>query len=137
VQAALSDGSRRIRMAIHVVHAMERDGDFFGPTLNRTARLMSAGHGGQVLLSEAATALVRPSLPEEVAMVDLGVHHLRDLATPEHMWHLHTASRTGPFPELRTVGAVASNLPTVEPFVGRSSTRRRWRISCGRTVWSP
>jgi predicted ATPase len=121
VQAALAGGPVRVRVGIHVGTAVERDGDFFGPTLNRAARLMAAGHGGQVLLSEAAAALARPVLAEAVGLVDLGSHRLRDLSLPEHVWQLHTAACAGPFPPLRTVGAVASNLPVVDPLVGREA----------------
>src|SRR5215218_2063624 len=64
----------RVRMGVHTVIAAERDGNYFGPTLNRAARLMAAGHGGQVLLSDAAAALARQSLPAATALLDLGVH---------------------------------------------------------------
>ena len=69
VQEALARDPLRVRMGIHVGRAVERDGDYFGPTVNRTARLMAVGHGGQVLLSEAAGALARPTLPEGVALL--------------------------------------------------------------------
>ncbi len=56
-------GPLRVRMGIHCGQAEQRGGDFFGPTVNRTARIMAAGHGGQVLLSESAGALAREALP--------------------------------------------------------------------------
>jgi hypothetical protein len=80
---------------------------------------MAAGHGGQVLLSEAAAALARPLLPEGVGLVDLGLHHLRDLTLPEHVWQLHTADCAGPFPPLKSIGTVATNLPAAVPLIGR------------------
>ena len=107
-----------LRSARHVGRAVERDGDYFGPTLNRAARLMAVGHGGQVLLSEAAGALARSALPEGVALLDLGTHQLRDLTRPERIWQLQTGD-TPAFPPLRSVGAVATNLPVVDDLVGR------------------
>ena len=118
VQAALAGEPLRVRMGIHVGRAVERDGDYFGPTLNRAARLMAVGHGGQVLLSDAAGALARSELPEGVALVDLGTHQLRDLTRPEHIWQLQTGD-TAAFPALRSVGAVATNLPVLDELVGR------------------
>jgi class 3 adenylate cyclase len=64
----------RVRMAIHCGVVEARDGDYFGPVLNRVARLLSAGHGGQVLLSLAAEEVARRSLPEDVALFDQGEH---------------------------------------------------------------
>src|SRR4051812_29268777 len=61
-------GPLRVRMAVHTGAAEERDGDYYGPPLNRAARLLSAAHGGQVLLSEATTALARGSLPRDARL---------------------------------------------------------------------
>jgi class 3 adenylate cyclase len=119
MQAVLAGTSLQVRVGMHVGHAVERDGDFFGPTLNRTARIMSAGHGGQIVLSEAAAALTRPVLPEGAELLDLGVHRLRDLTESEHVWELRTVTNRKAFPPLRTAGALGNNLPTAEPLVGR------------------
>ena len=119
MQAALADSPLRVRMGVHVGHAVERDGDFFGPTLNRAARLMSVAHGGQVLFSDAAAALARPLLPDGVALVDLGAHRLRDLSEPEHVWQLSEPTHPEPFPPLHTSSAPLGNLPWTEPLVGR------------------
>ena len=73
-------GALRVRMALHAGEAATREGDYYGPTLNRAARLMSAAHGGQVLLSAAAAALVADQLPSGATLRDLGEHHLKDLA---------------------------------------------------------
>ena len=78
----------RVRMGIHHGKAEERGGDYFGPSLNRTARLMSAGHGGQVLLSLAAQQVVRDYLPEGVELRDRGEHRLKDLRHSEHLFQL-------------------------------------------------
>ena len=74
LQAELWDqvGPLRVRMALHTGAAEERDGDYFGPTLNRAARLLATGHGGQVLLSEATATLARGRPPDGSRLLDLG-----------------------------------------------------------------
>lgn len=72
----------RVRMALHTGVADVRGGDYFGPALNRTARLMAAGHGGQVLLSLPAEELVRDGLPEGAFLHELGEYRLKDLSRP-------------------------------------------------------
>ena len=81
-------GPLRVRMGMHCGQAEQRAGDFFGPTVNRTARIMAAGHGGQVLLSASAGALATEQLPEGASLLDLGEHHLKDLGRPEHLFQL-------------------------------------------------
>ena len=66
-------------MAINTGTADERDGDYFGPTVNRVARLLALGHGGQVLLSGVAAGLVRENPPPQATLADLGEHALKDL----------------------------------------------------------
>ena len=72
----------RVRMGLHTGQAELRAGDYFGPALNRAARLMSIGHGRQILLSAATAELVRDQLPAEATLLDLGVHRLKDLTRP-------------------------------------------------------
>jgi predicted ATPase len=119
VQNELTQDALRVRMGIHVGEAVERDNSFFGPTLNRAARLMSAGHGGQVLLSDAAAAVARLSLPAGTALLDLGVHRLRGLVDPEHVWQLRSGTTPDSFPALRTADPVVTNLPVADGLVGR------------------
>ena len=76
-------GALRVRMAIHTGRASLRDGDYFGPTLNRTARLMSLASGEQVLVSSASAALLLDSLGDEISLRELGSYRLKDLALPE------------------------------------------------------
>src|SRR5215207_4195573 len=104
-------GPLRVRMALHTGAAEERDGDYFGPSLNRVARLLSAAHGGQVLLSLATQELVRDQLPPNVELWDLGEHRLKDLGRPEHVFQLATSSLTADFPPLRTLDVHPINLP--------------------------
>jgi class 3 adenylate cyclase len=74
--------------AWHCTSAQQRDDDYFGQPLNRVARLCSAGHGGQVLLSNAAQELVRDALPKGIELRDLGEHRLKDLIRPERIFQL-------------------------------------------------
>jgi predicted ATPase/class 3 adenylate cyclase len=119
-QAWPATGPLRVRMAIHAGSAEVRDGDFFGPTLNRLARLMAIGHGGQVLVSSATTSLVAGDLPPACDLIDLGSHRLRDLDQPEHVYQLVAARLRREFPPLRATGEHPTNLrPAVTSFVGR------------------
>jgi predicted ATPase/class 3 adenylate cyclase len=101
----------RVRMGVHTGEAQERDGDYFGPPVNRAARIMAAGHGGQVLVSAATAELVT-----DIELHDLGEHRLRDLSRPEHVWQIGA----GEFTALRTLDTARTNLPTqLTSFVGR------------------
>ena len=82
----------RVRMALHTGAAEERDGDYFGPPVNRVARLLSAAHGGQVLLSLPTQELVRDQLPAGTSLRDLGEHRLKDLFRPERVFQLSLLS---------------------------------------------
>jgi len=105
-------GTLRVRMALHTGVSEERDGDYFGPALNRAARLLAAGHGGQILLSAATCELARDHLPSEVALHDLGEHRLKDLSRPEHIFQLDAPDLMADFPPLRTLERRRTNLPT-------------------------
>jgi predicted ATPase/class 3 adenylate cyclase len=113
-------GSPRVRMGLHTGVAEERDGDYYGPTLNRAARLMSAGHGGQVLLSQATYELVRDTLSEGTALVDLSEHRLKDLIRPERIYQLVALGLPSEFPPPRTLDRHPHNLPIERtPLIGR------------------
>src|SRR5262249_53099073 len=81
-------GALRVRMGLHVGEAQRRGDDFFGPTVNRTARIMAAGHGGQILLSSAAAALATDRLPAGASLRDLGEYQLRDIGRPERVYQM-------------------------------------------------
>src|SRR5215210_7514325 len=100
-----------VRMALHTGVAEEREGDYFGPPLNRAARLLSAAHGGQVLLSLPAQELVRDQLPTQTSLRDLGEHRLKDLFRPERVYQLLAPELPSEFPPLRTLDAYRNNLP--------------------------
>ena len=111
----------RVRMGLHTGHADERNADYYGPVVNRVARLMSLGHGGQVLLSDAAQMLVRPRMPDGVELLDLRTHRLKDLNEPEHVWQLAIGGLPAAFPPLRSLDAQPNNLPVQRTsFIGRS-----------------
>ncbi len=113
-------GGLRVRIAIHAGVADERDADYFGPAVNRVARLLAVGHGGQVLLSRAAKELCEGLLPIQTELLDLGRHQLRDLSTPEHVFELHAPDLPQEFPALRSLDMLPNNLPVhLTPLVGR------------------
>jgi predicted ATPase/class 3 adenylate cyclase len=115
----------RVRCGMHAGVANHIDADYFGSAVNRAARIMSAAHGGQVLLSQTVAELLRGRLPDGVSLRDLGAVRLRDLAGAERLYQvLHNALRAD-FPALRSLEAVPNNLPQqVTTFVGREREQR-------------
>ena len=106
-----------IRMGIHVGTAEERGGDYFGPILNRAARIMSAGHGGQILVSSVAAA----SSPATITLADLGTHHLKDIDDPEHLFEVRHPDLPVVERPIKTVDIRRHNLPDhLTSFVGRA-----------------
>ncbi len=115
-------GALEVRMALHTGEAHLVDGDYFGPTLNRAARLLGAGHGCQVLLSLATAELLRDRLPSDVQLRDLGVHQLKDLARPEQIVQAVAADLPSAFPPLRTHTSRLFILPTPpNALIGREA----------------
>ncbi len=113
-------GPLRVRMALHTGAAQERDGDYFGPPLNRVARLLSTGHGGQVLLSLATQELVRDNLTDNCTLKHLGDHRLRDLVRAETVAQLVHPDLPSEFPPLKSLDNLPNNLPVqLTSFVGR------------------
>jgi class 3 adenylate cyclase len=120
----------RVRMALHTGAVDEQGGDYFGPALNRVSRLLSAGHGGQTLLSLAAQELVRDALPVDVRLEDLGEWRLKDLFRPERVFQISVPDLPSEFPPLRTLESLSNNLPLQPtPLVGRE---REVLEVCGR-----
>lgn len=113
-------GPLKIRIAVHTGDAEERDDDYFGPALNRTSRLLSVGHGGQVLVSLVTERMVGEAVPPGVSLRDLGEHRLRDLARSERIFQMDIDGLPGDFPPLLTPDMVPNNLPSLATsFVGR------------------
>jgi class 3 adenylate cyclase len=110
----------RVRMALHVGAAGERGGDYFGPSVNRVVRLISATLGGQVLLSLPTQELVRDQLPAGTSLRNLGEHRLKDLFRPERVFQLLAPEMPVEFPPLRTLESYRNNLPLQPtPLIGR------------------
>lgn len=110
----------RVRGAIHTGTADERSGDYFGPAVNRVARLLAIAHGGQVLVSGSTTNLVQDQLPARATLRDLGEHGLKDLARPEQVYQLLAPDLAHDFAPLRSLGSLPNNLPRMlTSFVGR------------------
>ena len=121
-------GPLRIRVGIHLGDAQERGGDYFGPAVNRTARVMSAAHGGQILLSSAVAEAVSGRLPSEMQLRDLGQHRLKDLAEPLRLFQIVVPGLPETFPPLSTLEQRPNNLPTqVSVFLGRDAELRDLR----------
>ncbi|HLJ83631.1 MAG TPA: adenylate/guanylate cyclase domain-containing protein [Candidatus Eremiobacteraceae bacterium] len=115
-------GGLTVRMAVHAGLADERDGDYFGPTVNRVARLLSIAHGGQIILSSAAAGLIKSAPSARVQLRDLGPHRLRDLANAEQVYQVVADDLRGQFPALRSVDSLPNNLPLqLSSFVGREA----------------
>ncbi|HEY6071876.1 MAG TPA: adenylate/guanylate cyclase domain-containing protein, partial [Anaerolineales bacterium] len=110
----------RVRMGLHTGEAELRDGDYYGQTLNRAARIMSAGFGGQILLSSVSADLVREGLPAGASLQDLGEHHLKGLLHPERIFQVNMPDLLQRFPALRSQRALPNNLPLqLTSFIGR------------------
>jgi predicted ATPase/class 3 adenylate cyclase len=118
-------GPLRVRMGLHTGEAQPRGGDYYGTAVNRAARLMSAAHGGQVLLSAAAASLTADQLPEGSSLLDLGEHRLKDLQRPEHVYQLVHPELPADFPPIASLNRMPNNLPSQPTvFVGRETELR-------------
>ncbi|MCJ7437947.1 MAG: adenylate/guanylate cyclase domain-containing protein, partial [Acidimicrobiia bacterium] len=116
----------QVRMGLHSGEADVRDGDYYGPAVNRGARVAAVAHGGQIVLSRATEELARDGLGNDVSLVDLGDHQLRDLARPEHVFQINTPGLRIDFPPLRSLDAFPGNLPSrPTSFVGRDGDLRK------------
>jgi predicted ATPase/class 3 adenylate cyclase len=114
----------KVRMGIHTGAAQINDDKQYSgyATLASTQRIMSAGHGGQILLSGATRELVRDVLPENTELLDVGEKRLKDLLRPEHLYQLNILELPSTFPPLKTLDAFLNNLPTqLTTFIGREN----------------
>jgi predicted ATPase/class 3 adenylate cyclase len=114
----------RVRMALHTAEA-QLDGSFYrGEALNRTARIRACGHGGQILVSKPTADLLAGRLPDDVSLLPLGLHRLRDLARPEEVWQLTATGLPMQFPALVSLEVPRTNLPvSLTSLVGRERER--------------
>jgi class 3 adenylate cyclase/tetratricopeptide (TPR) repeat protein len=104
----------RVRASIHTGSAEMRGGDYFGPAVNKVARLLAIGHGGQVLLTAETAALVGGTLPADVTLRELGAYHLKDFTEPQRLHQLLAPGLPSDFPPLRSLGTLPSDLSIVD-----------------------
>ena len=110
----------RVRMGLHTGESSLDTGGYVGLDVHYAARLMSAGHGGQVLLSQTTRDLVQHNLPDGVSLRDLGEHRLKDLQRPSCLYQLVIADLPADFPALKTLDICFNNLPVqLTPLIGR------------------
>ena len=110
----------RVRCGLHVGMVERRDNDYFGTPVNRTARIMSVAHGGQILVSQAVVDEVGSRLSAPTALRDLGSVRLKDLSSPEHVYQVLHPDLRPDFPALRSLEATPNNLPEqLTSFIGR------------------
>src|SRR4029453_10910113 len=121
VDASMTNGlALRVRCGLHLGAVERRDDDYFGSPVNRTARIMSGAHGGQVLLSQAVVERVRGYLPSPSSLRDLGRVRLKDLAVSEHVYQLVHPQLRHDFPALRSLETTPNHLPQqISPLIGR------------------
>lgn len=118
----------RVRFSLHTGAAERRDNDYFGPPLNRVARLLAIGYGGQILLTQATYELTRDSLLEGVELRDLDFHRLKDLQRPERVYQLVHPDLPDNFGSLKSLDPLANNLPVqATSFIGREKEVREVR----------
>jgi class 3 adenylate cyclase len=110
----------RVRMGLHTGEPQLASEGYVGPDVHHAARIMSAGHGGQVLLSQTTRDLVGHALPEGVSLLDMGTHRLKDLQQPGQLFQLVFTGLPTDFPPLKTLDSYPNNLPIQPtPFIGR------------------
>lgn len=110
----------KVRTGLHTGAVEERDGDYFGVTVNRVARVMSAAYGQQILLSAATAELLRGQLPGGLTLRDMGEHRLKGLINPERLWQVVAPGLRQDFPALQSLNAIPNNLPFRNTsFLGR------------------
>ena len=111
----------RVRMGLHTGEGVPGGDNYVGIDVNRAARIAAAGHGGQIVISEATRVLVAGDVPDGVTFRDLGLHDLKGLEHPERLHDLVIDGLSADFPALRTRGAHRTNLlPRRTSFVGRA-----------------
>ena len=116
------DAALRVRMGLHSGEGYLAGDDYGGFEVNRAARIASAGHGGQIVLSDATRALVADALPDGVGLRDLGRHALPDVPRPEQLFQVDVAGLRTEFPALRTPATTVGDLPArMSSFIGRES----------------
>ena len=111
----------QVRMGLHTGAVAERDDDYFGPAVNRAARIQAAGNGGQILVSRTTAEAAADWLDSDTTLADMGTHHLKDLEEPEHLFEVRHPGLPEVSDPIKVVDAHRHNLPEyLTSFVGRS-----------------
>jgi len=114
------DAPLRVRMGLHTGEPVSGSGDYVGLDVHRAARICAAGHGSQILVSDAVGVLAARDLPPGVSLRDLGAHRLKDLKEPEHLLQVIHPDLPSDFPPLKSLSVLANNLPRqLTSFIGR------------------
>ena len=112
----------QVRIAVHLGEAVTRSGDYYGPTVNRCARIRALAQAGQLLISDAVFRILSENPPKDLRFVDLGPHRLKDLLRPERLWHVEVESSSRSFAPLRSFSNTPNNLPVqLTEFIGRKA----------------
>jgi len=120
----------RSRMGIHTGQPTAREGDYVGIDVHRAARICDAGHGGQILISDATRIVLEQALPNGVTLKSLGEYRLKDLLRPERLFQVLHRDLLETFPPLRTLDAHPNNLPPQPTaFIGREKELTRTRAA--------
>ncbi|MDQ6643422.1 MAG: NB-ARC domain-containing protein, partial [Chloroflexota bacterium] len=115
-----TDGVVRVRIGLHTGEPLLTSDGYIGVDVHHAARIMSAGHGGQILLSQTTRQLVEQHLPEGTFLQNLGEHRFKDLQRPSRLFQLSVAGWSDDFPPLKTLDTYPNNLPIQPtPFIGR------------------
>ena len=122
-----------VRMGLATGEAELREGDYFGAVLNRAARVMAAGHGGQILVADSTAVLL-----SGIDLVELGPRRLRDLPTAVSLFQIRAPGLRTDFPTLRALDTSPGNLrPAVTSFIGRESEVAEVQTALAHIGWSP
>jgi len=114
------DADVRVRMGIHTGEPLSAKTGYVGIDVHRAARICGAGHGGQILVSQAARSLIGTGLPDGVGLTDLGLHHLRGIEGPERLFQVVAPGLETDFPPVRSLDTTPNNLPRqLSSFIGR------------------
>lgn len=111
-----------VRIGLHTGEVNLTSEGYVGMDVNRAARICSAGHGGQILLSSSTATLIMNNLPQGISLRDLGEHRLKDLSHPEHLYQLTFPGGINDFPALKSLNTLPNNLPMqLTNFFGRQN----------------
>jgi len=115
----------RVRMGLHTGEPVPHDDGYVGMDVHRAARVAGVAYGGQVVLTDATSRLIAPALPDGARLDDLGLHRLKDLAVPEHLFQLSARDLDCAFPPLRSLGTASGLPPQPTALVGREQELAR------------